>query len=337
MVVDRLTKLSHFIPCHKSDSARDLARLFVHNVFKSHGLPDDIVSDRGTTFTSAWWSEALRQMHIKPNRSTAFHPQSDGSTERVNQSIEHFLRVFGSYQQDDWADLLPIAEFAFNNSHHSSIGMSPFYATYGYNPRQSFDAPPVAPSVPDAAQYVERLRSLHVAAAAHAADAVSRHALYADRHREAFNPADYAPGRLVMLDRRNIETKRPSRKLDDKRLGPFPIVKAVGPSSFRLKLPPTMSRLHPVFHVSLLEPYRSSKLHSRLPPPSPPIIVDGQEEYMVADILDSAIRRRRLHYLVSWTGYGPEHNSWEPASAIANDLKARIAFHRRYPAKPKPS
>ena len=337
VVVDRLTKLSHFIPCHKYDSAPELARLFVQNIFRLHGIPDDIVSDRGTTFTSVWWSEILRQLRIKGNRSTAFHPQSDGSTERVNQSIEHFLRVFGSYQQDDWADLLPVAEFAFNNSHHSSIGMSPFYATYGFHPRQSLDAAAVPPTVPDAAEYVERLRSLHVAAAAHAADAVARHALYADRHREAFNPADYAPGRLIMLDRRNIDTKRPSRKLDDKRLGPFPIVQAVGPSSFRIKLPRTMSRLHPVFHVSLLEPYRPNKIKSRIIPAAPaPELVDGHEEYDVSDILDCALRNRRLRYLVSWTGYGPEHNSWVPTSAIADDFEPRVAFHRRYPAKPRP-
>ena len=111
------------------------------------------------TCTSARRSEVLPQLRIKANRSTAFHPQSNVSTERVNRSIEHFLRVVGSYQQDDWADLLPIAEFAFNISHHSSIGMSPFYATYGFHPRQSLDAFAIPPTVPDAAEYVERLRS----------------------------------------------------------------------------------------------------------------------------------------------------------------------------------
>src|SRR5271157_4336013 len=135
--VDRLTKMTHFCPTTTKVTAEDTAQLYLQYVFKHHGLPDDIVSDRGAQFTSRFATRLLHLCKIHSNKSTAFHPQSDGQTERVNQVLEQYLRIFCDYQQDDWYQLLPLAEFVYNNAQNASTGVSPFYANYGYHLRSS--------------------------------------------------------------------------------------------------------------------------------------------------------------------------------------------------------
>jgi len=150
VVTDRLTKMVHFVPCNKSITAQQTADLFLRNIFKLHGLPDDIVSDRGPQFASSFWRRLLELLGTKLNLSTAFHPQSDGQTERVNQVLEQYLRCTLNHQQDNWVSLLPLAEFAFNNAQHSSTQVSPFFANFGYHPR--FDATVAPPSKNPAAE-----------------------------------------------------------------------------------------------------------------------------------------------------------------------------------------
>ena len=120
VVVDRFTKMAHFIATRTTIDSPDVARLFIDTVYRLHGLPTDIVSDRDKVFTSHFWRHFLALLGVKPNLSTAFHPQTDGQTERVNQVLEQYLRGFCNYQQDNWQQLLPHAEFAYNNSVHAS-------------------------------------------------------------------------------------------------------------------------------------------------------------------------------------------------------------------------
>ena len=135
VIIDRYTKTAHFMPLTVgAKTAADLARIFANEVWRLHGLPMDTVSDRDSRFTSATWQVFLARLGIRPRMSTAFHPQTDGQAERVNQTIEAFLRPFLNQEQDDWADLLPIAEHAYNNSATTATGMSPFYANYGWHP-----------------------------------------------------------------------------------------------------------------------------------------------------------------------------------------------------------
>jgi hypothetical protein len=124
--VDRMTKMSHFIPCSNTTDALEFARLFVANIVRLHDLPASIVSDRGSIFTSHFWSTLASILKIDPRNSTAFNPQTDGLTERMNQALEAYLRISFSYNQDDWFDWLPLAEFAYNNSHRESTKMTPF-------------------------------------------------------------------------------------------------------------------------------------------------------------------------------------------------------------------
>jgi hypothetical protein len=120
MVKCRLTKLAHFIPTHKAIDASGTAKLFIANVFRLHGFPSTITSDRGPQFVSVFWNEFLRQMKCSRNLTSAYHPQSNASAEVTNQVVEQYLRVFCNYEQSDWSDLLSLAEFAYNNTLNST-------------------------------------------------------------------------------------------------------------------------------------------------------------------------------------------------------------------------
>ncbi|SCV70662.1 BQ2448_3424 [Microbotryum intermedium] len=332
VVVDRLTKEAHFIPTHKTDSSRDLAWTFLTHVFKLHGLPTDIVSDRGATFTSKWWSEFLAMLKFKPNLSTAFHPESDGQTERTNQTLEHYLRHFCDYLQTNWSELLPLAEFAYNDSFHSSIGASPFYVTHGYHPRLKVSLRDSF--VTDVPRYLQHLHSVQETARTQISQAQETQARFADLKRRPSPP--FKIGDEVLLNRKNIQTSRPSSKLDSYKLGPFRIQRIISPAAFKLELPASM-KIHPVFHVSLLEPYQANSLASRRSnPPPPPEIINGEEEYQVEQILDSRNnhRSRGLEYFVDWTGYGPQDRQWVSAANFDDDDSLVIESHTAHPHKP---
>jgi hypothetical protein len=134
VIVDHLTKAAHFIPTTNKINTFNTAKLFLNNIYKLHGLPNNIISDHGSIFTSSMWTELMKLLNIKLNLSTAFHPQSDGQTECVNQVLEQYLRIYCDYTQDNWYNLLPLAEFAYNNSQHTTTKISPFYANKGYHP-----------------------------------------------------------------------------------------------------------------------------------------------------------------------------------------------------------
>jgi len=138
VVVDRLLKMRHFIPCHTTIDAVGMAKLFLREIVRLHGLPATIVSDRGPQFASTFWGQVCCCLGIDRRLSTAFHLQTDGQTERMNASMEQYLRVFVNYQQDDWVQWLPLAEFAANNGVSETTKCTPFFAVQGTNPRMSF-------------------------------------------------------------------------------------------------------------------------------------------------------------------------------------------------------
>ena len=335
VTVDRFTKMAHFSPTKTTAEAPDIAHLFLKDVYRLHGLPSDIVSDRDKLFNSTFWRHFLTLLDVKPNMSTAFHPQTDGQTERVNQVLEQYLRIFCNYQQDDWQEHLPLAEFAYNNAAHASTGKTPFVANYGQHPTTPATTPLAAPessSNPAAERLVKSLRSLHAELARNLADAYQTHARYYDRKVKEAPPLE--EGDQVWLLRRNIKTTRPSDKLDYKRLGPFRIKSKIGQAAFHLQLPPSM-RIHPVFHVSLLEPFKQNDIPGRVQDPSPPVIVDDYEEYEVEEILDSRIRYGKLQYFVHWKDWPVSSRTWEPVKNLVNAPDLVEDFHRAYPTKPR--
>ncbi|KAL1942197.1 hypothetical protein VTO73DRAFT_6261 [Trametes versicolor] len=334
VVCDRLTRYAHFIPCNETLDAPGLAWLFLDRIVRYHGVPDSIISDRGPTFVSQFWRELSNHLQTELKHSTAYHPQTDGLTERTNQTLETYLRAYVSYQQDDWVDYLPLAEFAFNNAINLSTNQTPFYANYGFHP--SFEprlADPI--SMPGAADLATRLARLHDELRAELKNAQERQAR--NYNRRVSDAPTYQPGDLVWLLRRNIKTTRPSDKLDHRRLGPFPIETRISPLVYKLRLPSYLSRLHPVFHVSLLEPYNSSpEFHT----PSDPIpfgLAEDSSPLIIKAILDSRKLGQRYEYLISWQGLSEDENTWLPLSDMpttSNELLER--FHRRHPRAPRP-
>jgi hypothetical protein len=251
VVVDRLTKMAHFTPCRETIDAHELAALFLKHIIRLHGMPTNIVSDRGTLFTSAFWRSLLHLMGTTSSLSTAFHPQTDGQTERVNAILEQYLRMYMHEQQDDWESLLPLAEFTYNNSIQSSIHCSPFFANYGRHPR--FQILPLEPTNPrpSTAEFTSQLKQIHEDLQSEMALAQLEQATYYDDH---WQPTPtYTVGQYVFVSRRNLRSRRPSDKLDHRYIGPFRILARVGSHAYRLELPSTV-RIHPVFHVSLLLP-----------------------------------------------------------------------------------
>jgi hypothetical protein len=227
-------------------------------------------------------------------------------------------------------DLLPVAEFAYNNTFQESIHQTSFFVNYGYHPQFDYLNLNLAKN-PAAQDLVTRLLEIHKDMKARLVEAQERQKRNADKFRKQ-NP-NISVGDKVWLLCRNLKTCRPSDKLDYRRLGLFRVSKKVNEVSYRLDLPSSM-KIHPVFHVFLLEPYKESTTPGRLSAPPPPIEINGEEEFEVSKIIDSRINRRILEYLVHWHGYEISERTWEPGANLVNAPKMINKFHRQYPTKP---
>ena len=211
VVVDRLTKIAHFIPTITGCSAHKLAILLRDHIFRLHGLPETIISDRDPVFTLTLAQEMASCLSIKSCFSSAFHPQTDGQTERINAILEQYLRGYCNYQQDNWVDYLSMAEFSYNNSIFSSTQVSPFFANSGFNPRyqiisrQHFQ--PKSVEIKQFQQHLQRLESFIKTEIRYSQDIAAD---YVNSNR--LPPPVYRIGDKVWLLRRNISTTRPSVK-----------------------------------------------------------------------------------------------------------------------------
>jgi len=308
VAVDSAGKRSHFIETVTMVTTAGAANLYFRNIWKLHGLPRKVVSDRKPQFVAAFMKELYRLLGIKAAMSTAYHPQTDGQTEWVNQELAQYLRLFVGERQDDWYTLLPLAEFSYNNHVHSSMQQTPFLLDTGWHPRMGFE--PVN-------EFTNRMKDTLEEAKSALAKARDDMARYYNRHR---SPAPtFSPGNMVYLDSEDIQTTRPLKKLSHCRLGPYSVERRVRKYAYRLVLPPPMRRLHPVFNVVKLSPAPDDLIVGRRRnPPPPPELVDGEEEYIVEDILNSRMFQRKLQYLVKWEGYGIEGNTWEYSENLAH-------------------
>jgi len=137
VIVDRMSKQGIFIPTHNTITSAELAKLFVLHVFSKHGVPSHVTSDRGSEFVSHFFRSLGEALDMKLHFTSGYHPEADGQTERTNQTLEQYIRIYCNYQQDNWSELLPLAEFAYNNAPHATTGVSPFFANKGYHPNIS--------------------------------------------------------------------------------------------------------------------------------------------------------------------------------------------------------
>lgn len=316
--VDRLTKYVHFVPTTESMSAKGFARLFIQHVFANHGMPSTLISDRGTVWNNKFWKHVCKIMKVKHHMSTAYHPQTDGQTERTNRTLEDVLRNYVRATQTDWDRWLPFAQFAVNNSWQESVQATPFFLNTGAHPATPVTAT-LPRAVPEAAELAKRITKAVNRARECMAAAQQRQRDSANKHRR---DVSYNVGDRVLLRAKNIKFKASgARKLMPKYVGPFAITERVGSASYRLELPSEggWQRVHDVFHVSLLRPYHARPGHELDVCPPPLKWADGQPEWQVEDILDHRLKRGRVsHCLVRWKGWPPEHDSWEPVRNLKN-------------------
>ncbi|KAG0154445.1 hypothetical protein PDIDSM_13 [Penicillium digitatum] len=304
-------------------NAEEVARLYTRHVWKLHGLPNTVVSDRGPQFVAQFWKHLTKRLRITNLLSTAYHPETDGQTERANAVLEQYLRAYVSYLQDDWSEWLLLAEFTANSHYSESTRVSPFYANYGFHPRIGFEPsqPASHPATRDAEKFATRMQELTEYVRAEILSAQARYEEQTNRHRA---PARrYRPGQL--------------KKLDWKNLGPFKVLEAISAHAYKLELPASM-KIHPVFNVSLLQPAATNPVNGQVTEPAPPVEVEGLEEWEVEDILDSRWERRgrggpRLKYTVKWIGY--DEPTEEPVEYLDHAREIIRNFHRRYPHKPR--
>lgn len=321
--IDRLTKMVHLAPTTIEVSATQTADLFVWNVVKLHGMPKDTVTDRGPQFAGNFWKSLLAQLGAKAKLSTAYHPQTDGQTERTNKTVGDMLRNYCDTSQSNWDEHLPLIEFAINNSASSATQQSPFYLNYGYHPRTP--AFRIDSDHPTARQTAESLAS-RLQRAKHCLQAArERMKAYYDRKHV---PQSFLPGEQVLLSTKNLRLTAP-RKLMPKYIGPFTILDKIGEQAYRLQLPEQMT-IHNVFHTSLLRPYKSDGTYQ--PPPidwddnnSPLWEVDKLLDHM--PLTDG--KKKSYKYLVRWKGYTAEHDTWEPESQFSDDSMIKAYWASR--------
>ena len=333
VVVDRLSKATILAPCNKTITADETAQLYIEHVWRRTGLPKQVISDRGPQFASKVMQEIWERLGVKSSLSTAFHPQTDGETERVNQELEQYLYVFCNFQADNWAQLLPFMEFAHNAQSHSTTGKSPFKVWYGYRPK--FIPPAkfttVIPTVEERLHSLDQIQSKVTAALKVAAEIMKCTGPSTPSHQ-------FKPGDLVWLEGTNIHTTHPKAKLAPKRHRPFRVVYST-PTNYKLILPKTW-RVHPVFHNTLLSPYEETTAHGPNFTRPPPDIVEGEEEhYEFEAVLQSrpTPNKKGIQYLIKWKGYPSSENSWLPASQMKHAVELVKEFHSRFPKAPQPT
>ncbi|KAL0540116.1 hypothetical protein IC582_024346 [Cucumis melo] len=314
VVVDRLTKSAHFVPGKSTYTASKWAQLYMSEIVRLHGVPVSIVSDRDARFTSKFWKGLQTAMGTRLDFSTAFHPQTDGQTERLNQVLEDMLRACALEFPGSWDSHLHLMEFAYNNSYQATIGMAPFEALYGKCCRspvcwdevgeQRLMGPELVQSTNEA---IQKIRSrMHTAQ--------SRQKSYADVRRKDL---EFEVGDKVFLKvapMRGVLRFEKRGKLSPRFVGPFEILERIGPVAYRLALPPSLSTVHDVFHVSMLRKYVSDPSHVV---DYEPLEIDENLSYVEqpVEVLAREVKTLRNKQIplvkVLWRNHRVEEATWE--------------------------
>ena len=333
VVVDRLSKYCHFIPLKRPYTARTVAEVFAREVIRLHGLPTAIVSDRDPLFISNFWTELFRLQGTTLKMSSAYHPKTDGQTEVVNRCLETYLRCFIADQPKSWLSWIPWAEFWFNTTFHASTGSTPFELVYGRKPpiitRLLQGETRVAAVQKELEERDEALKQLR----AHLQRAQDRMKHFADKKR---TESSFTVGEWVFLKlrphRQQSVVSRINAKLEARYYGPFQIVDRIGAVAYKLKLPDG-SRIHPVFHVSLLKrAIGDYAVESELPQEAEGNCVEQfLPEGVLATRFNGLGKQRVKQVLIKWTNRVVNEATWEDMETITKqfpefNLEDNVAF-----------
>jgi hypothetical protein len=323
--VDKLTKMVHYVATKTNVTAPQLATIFFREVVRLHGVPESILSDRDPRFTAHFWRAFWTQLGTTLTMSTAYHPQTDGQTERANRTLEELLRSCVNFRQNDWDEHLAAAELAINNAVQASTGFSPFYLNFGQEIQLPLDqaiAGLLPSSNPTATDRISRLKTGLELARSNIEKAQTRQAKYADQHRR---DVKFQVGDSVLLSTEHLKmvgSDKRTPKFTFKYLGPFKIKRVVNDNAYELELPEPL-KIHPVLNANRLKVYRngvdafpSRRLPDVRPPPE--TLEDGTKLYEVESILAHRGTGSRVQYLVKWVGYPQWEATWEKKSSLVN-------------------
>jgi len=284
--------------------------------------------DRGPQFAAGLIKELNRMLGIKSKILTAFHPQIDGQTERVNQELEQYLRMFIDHRQEQWPDWLGTAEFVYNNKVHSSTKTLPFKENYGQYSRMEFEVRKKE-KYEGAEKFVTKMKEIQKKAKTALEKKMKEMKKYADRKREEVN--EYKVGDLVMLSTKDLKYQMVSRrteKLMERFIGPYKVKKIVSANAVKLELPSTI-KIHPVVNISRIRRYIGQVEGQRKEQPAP-VIIEGEEEWKVERILNKQQIRGKDKYLVQWKGFMAESDTWEGIENLENTKEVVKEFEKEY-------
>ncbi|WVZ52225.1 hypothetical protein U9M48_003307 [Paspalum notatum var. saurae] len=303
MIIDRFTKSAHFIPVKTTYRTKQYAELYISRIVSLHGVPLTITSDRGSLFVSRFWEQLQTTLGTKLIWSSAYHPQTSGQVERVNQILEDMLRACALTYSTKWDECLPLAEFAYNNNYQKSLEMAPFEALYEPRERVTFGPDLVT-------QAEEQVKFIHD----NLKRAQSRQKSYLDKRRRplVFEKGDHVYLRVSPM--KGVHRFGVKGKLAPRYVGPFKITEQCGPVAYRLELPPHLTAVHDVFHVSQLkkclrvpeEVIDTSQIQIQ------PDLTYQEQPIRILDQKQRATQRRTINfYKVQWSNHSEEEATWE--------------------------
>jgi len=296
VVYDHFSKMAHFIATTEKTSVEGLAKLFQDHVWKLHGLPESIISDRGVQFVVGIMKELNNLLGIQTKLSTAYHPQTDGQMERINQELEQYLRVFIDHRQEQWPDWLGTAEFVYNNKVHTATKTSPFKANYGQDPKMGFEGKRKG-KYKAAEKFIKRMRKIQKKAKAVLGKAQEEMKKFANRKRR--EEEEYRVGDLVLLSTKDLKWQMKERRLEKLTkhfVDPYKVKGIVSSNAIELELPKSI-KIHPVVNVSRVRLYKRQVEGQKKIPPKP-VIIEGEKEFEVEKILNKRMIRGEKKFLV---------------------------------------
>ncbi|KAG8479786.1 hypothetical protein CXB51_029317 [Gossypium anomalum] len=319
VIVDRLTKLAHFISVRMDYSLDKLAELYISEIVRLHGVPVSIISDRDPRFTSRFWDKLQEALGTQLYFSTAFHPQTDGQSERVIQVLEDMLRCCILEFEGNWERYLPLIEFAYNNSYQSSIKMAPYEALYGRKCRTPLYWTELSERKIHGVDLIRETKEKVKVIRDSLKAASDRQKSYADLKRKEI---EFQVGDKVFLKvspwKKVLRFGRKG-KLSPRFIGPYEIIERIRPVAYRLALPPELDRIHNVFHVSMLRRYRSDPSHVISPTEVEiqPDMTYSEEPVKILARETKELRNKKINLVkVLWQKHGIKEATWEPEETM---------------------